>query len=240
MQIEDFQSTKAKLYAQYKIIGTDYLAFRDLPELIKKYSHGKKAIDYGCGCGRSTQFLKNLGLEVVGVDTSPEMLKQAETIDKQTTYRLIQSAEIPACNHFYNIAFCSLVLFEISSKTELLKIFNEIKRVIDENGIFIIVTGSEDMYRHSWYTLDASYKENRSLKSGSLAKIQLKQINLELLDYFWTDNDYQEIMKKSGLSLLEKLNPLGSKEDGYPWVSEMTVSPYVIYVLAGSSYKIKC
>lgn len=231
-QENDFESNKAKLYSQYKIIGTDYLAFRDLPELLKKYSNGRKTIDYGCGCGRSTRFLKSLGLEVVGVDTSKEMIRQAQCIDNHTTYSLIESAKIRAADNSFHIAFSSFVLFEISSKEEILKIFKEMRRILNKKGIFIFVTGSEHMYNTPWLTLDAKYKQNEFLFSGAVAKIRLKQINLELDDYFWTAADYNEIINKSGFQLLEKVSPLGSEEDGYPWVSEMDVAPYNIYILA--------
>src|SRR5258705_6743882 len=67
----------ASKYAELGIDDTNYLAFRDIPQLIQKHAKGLAALDYGCGAGRSTRFLKNLGLHVVGVDISQDMLEQA-------------------------------------------------------------------------------------------------------------------------------------------------------------------
>src|ERR1044071_1040587 len=62
----------ASKYAELGIEDTNYLAFRDIPQLIQKHAKGMDALDYGCGAGRSTRFLKNLGLHVVGVDINQD------------------------------------------------------------------------------------------------------------------------------------------------------------------------
>jgi len=168
---------------------------------------------------------------VKGVDISEDMLKQARHSDNTTSYRLIESAKIPANANEYDLVFSSLVLFEISSKDELTRIFNEINRVLKTGGIFIAVTGSTEMYNHEWLSLGIDYDENKNLESGSIAKILLRDINLELYDFFWTHDDYSEIITESKFTLLDKQFPLGDSQDGYKWVSETAVSPYVVYVL---------
>ena len=70
---------RASAYATLQFPGTYYLAFRDLPALIRR--HGSRALDFGCGTGRSTRFLRNLGLKVIGVDISQAMLDQARALD---------------------------------------------------------------------------------------------------------------------------------------------------------------
>jgi ubiquinone/menaquinone biosynthesis C-methylase UbiE len=66
---------RARAYATLQFPGTYYLAFRELPALIRRYNHGRRALDFGCGTGRSTRFLRNLGLEVIGADISEAMCK---------------------------------------------------------------------------------------------------------------------------------------------------------------------
>ncbi len=45
---------RARAYATLQFPGTYYLGFRDLPALIRRYNHGRRALDFGCGTGRST------------------------------------------------------------------------------------------------------------------------------------------------------------------------------------------
>ncbi|PCJ24842.1 MAG: hypothetical protein COA94_07045 [Rickettsiales bacterium] len=67
MILEDKDNTP-ELYAKYKITGTPYLPFRDMPNILNKYVEGKKALDFGSGAGESTIFLKSLGFDTIGVD----------------------------------------------------------------------------------------------------------------------------------------------------------------------------
>ena len=71
---------RAEAYAKLEFPGTYYLAFRDLPEIISQHVNGKKAMDFGCGTGRSTRFLTELGFDSVGVDISADMLKEGARI----------------------------------------------------------------------------------------------------------------------------------------------------------------
>jgi len=79
---------RARAYATLQFPGTYYLAFRDLPALIRRYNHGCRALDFGCGTGRSTRFLRTLGLEVIGIDISRAMLDHL-TLRVSTTFFVV-------------------------------------------------------------------------------------------------------------------------------------------------------
>src|ERR1700746_3258850 len=80
---------RADAYAQLEFPGTYFLAFRDLPTLIRKHVTGRIALDFGCGTGRSSRFLRDLGFDVIGVDVSEAMLDQARGRDPHGDYRLV-------------------------------------------------------------------------------------------------------------------------------------------------------
>src|ERR1051325_8140892 len=81
---------RARAYATLQLPGTYYLAFRDLPALIRRYCQGSRALDLGCETGRSTRFLKEFGLNVVGTDISQAMLDQARALDPSGDYRVVR------------------------------------------------------------------------------------------------------------------------------------------------------
>ena len=53
-------------YSKLEFPNDYYLAYRDLPNIIGKHviKTSRKAIDFGCGTGRSTRFLKKYGFEM--------------------------------------------------------------------------------------------------------------------------------------------------------------------------------
>lgn len=230
MKINDY-SIIATDYAKSDNSGTAFLAFKDIPSIIHQYATGKKVLDYGCGSGNSSLFLKELALEVEGVDISQEMIDEAQKNDPTIPFRKIDSGLLPYPDNEFDIVFSSFVLFEISSFDEMTRILNEIYRVLKKDGIFIFITGSETLYSRNWLSLDVDFPENKNLKSGDIAKVLLKDVNLVVLDYFWTNQDYDHVINQTKFQKIKTLFPIGSDEDGYPWLDEKYYPPYSIYVL---------
>ncbi|MBN2519141.1 MAG: class I SAM-dependent methyltransferase, partial [Bacteroidales bacterium] len=69
---------RAESYAKLEFSNTYYLAYRDLPGIINKHINGRKALDFGCGTGRSTRFLQQYGFDCIGVDISENMINKAK------------------------------------------------------------------------------------------------------------------------------------------------------------------
>lgn len=230
-------SEDAKKYSLSGIENTTYyLAYRDIPALLKKHAKGVRALDYGCGTGRSTRFLKDLNFETIGVDTSKEMLQQALEIDAKNHYLLIENGKIPVLDSSCDIILACLVLCTIQTKQELLVMLQEIHRCLSDNGVFIAVTASDIFYNHQWFSYKTDYEENRNLQSGTKKRFYLKDLHIELTNFYWTHVDNCKLFKASGLEVVERLNPLGNIEDSTSWISEINYSPYFVYVLK----KTKC
>lgn len=234
----------ATAYSQLNLLGTGttYLSFRDVPELIQKYcpNANPQVLDYGCGAGRSTRFLKHIGIQSVeSVDVNPEMLKQATQLDPGGNYRQITSAETGSQAESFDLVFCSFVLVELSSNEEIQKIFKEVNRVLKKDGTFMLVTLSEDLFdsKHRWLSYDMDFAENRNLVSGSYTKFRLLDINLILQDYYWTNNDILTIGRSSDFESLEIHKTFGKKEDPFQWASEAHTSPYDIYIFRKSKHR---
>jgi len=61
-------------------IGTGFLAFRDMKKILDQPIQGAKALDFGCGAGRSTRLLSSYGFDVTGVDIDEEMINEAKNL----------------------------------------------------------------------------------------------------------------------------------------------------------------
>src|SRR3974390_1129756 len=82
--------SKAESYATLEFRNTYYLAFRDLPSILQEHVSGKRALDFGCGTGRSTRFLRSCNFEVTGIDIASRMIAKARELDPDGDYRLIE------------------------------------------------------------------------------------------------------------------------------------------------------
>ena len=220
----------AKLYSKYKIEGTQYLPFRDLPLILNKYVKGTKVLDYGSGSGESSIFLKSLGFDVIGVDINDEMVSISQDRDPLGKYIKIETGKLPFNNEVFDLVLCSFVLLEIANKIEILSIVKEINRVLKKGAIFISIAASDITYKHNWLTLNTDFPENNNITSGSKVKIEFKDINLTINDYYWTENDYKEIFVDAGYQIDEVHNPLGTSKDQYEWIDEKKFSPSSIIV----------
>ena len=229
MPTNDYSDT-ADDYGRAEFTGTMYLAFRDVPWLISQHAAGGRALDYGCGAGRSSRLLKRLGFEVTGVDISDAMLDTARELDPAGEYLKIEPAHLPFPDGSFDLAFSSLVFFEIPTVAGMTEAAAEIRRVLKSGGVFILLIGAEELYAREWLTVKVDYPENRDCKSGDAVRVFLTEVGLELVDYYWSDADYRKAFAGAGLTVVRLHQPMGSPEDGYPWINEHKVPPFSIYV----------
>ena len=159
------------------------------------------------------------------------MIRKAKIYDPTGKYYHIQSANIPLESKSLDLVFASWVFMEVSNKDSLIKITQEIYRVLKEGGIFITLVCNENAYNNDWLSSTTIFPENTDLKSGDIVKVHFKDIDLTILDYFWNNEDYKEVFSKTGFKIIEEYSPLGQETDCYNWGLEKKLSPYTIYVL---------
>lgn len=217
--------------------GTTKLLYESIPKIISKLQPiPGKVLDFGCGTGYSTRILKQCGLETIGVDTSPQMLQQARILDPTGEYEQIERTILPFAAYSFPLVFSSLVFLEMTNRAELAEAFAEISMVLADKGIFIMCTASPELAdpKHKWLSIDNNYPENSKLCSGKKFMLLIKELNLELIGYHWTEDDYLTIARQSGFLCLEIIRPMVKdlpNSDSLPWLSETTVAPFVIYIL---------
>jgi ubiquinone/menaquinone biosynthesis C-methylase UbiE len=109
-------------------------------EILCRFSQevwGKKPIwDFGCGPGQTAQYLKNLGVEISGLDLSEKLIEQAKIIHPGIAFRKgnILDLEFKSASIAGIVAFYAIVHF---SKDQLRKVFSEIFRVLQPGGVFL-------------------------------------------------------------------------------------------------------
>jgi len=226
---------RAEAYAELEFPGTYYLAYRDLPEIIFEHVNGRKAIDFGCGAGRSTRFLQKLGFNTVGVDIAEDMLKKAREIDPKGDYRLIEDGNLSQFgDNAYDLALSAFTFDNIPTMEKKVKNFREIGRLLKNEGRIVNLVSSPEIYMHEWASFSTKdFPENKCAKSGD--KVRIIQTDIEdkrpVEDVIWMDEYYQETFKRAGLELVKTHKPLAKENEPYKWVNETKIAPWVIYVL---------
>lgn len=215
--------------------GTYYLAYRDLPAIISTHVAGTKALDFGCGAGRSTRFLQKLGFNTIGVDISEEMLKKAREIDPKGDYRLIPDGDFSQFkDKTFDLVLSAFTFDNIPTMKKKAKIFTGIKKLLKLQGRIINLVCSPEMYTHEWTSFSTkNFKENKNAKSGDKVRIIITDTKDKrpVEDIFWTLEDYLKTYEKSGLAVVEIYKPLAKTTEPYRWINEARIAPWTIYVL---------
>lgn len=230
---------RAQAYAKLEFPGTYYLAYRDLPEIISKHvTGGKRALDFGCGTGRSTRFLKKLGFDPVGVDISTDMVKLALAADPEGLYRVIpDDGLVPVAGETFDLALAVFTFDNIPTLEKKVSLFHGMRKLLDKNGRIISLVSSPEIYTHEWASFTTrDFPENRTARSGDKVKIIMTDVEDQrpVEDIIWSDEAYRDVFSRAGLQLLQTYHPLANESEPYQWVSETTVPPWVIYVLQRS------
>lgn len=226
---------RAQAYATLGFPGTYHLAYRDLPTLIAEHVSGRRALDFGCGAGRSTRFLGRLGFEAVGVDISRSMIEMATGLDPDGTYLLVADGDFSAFEPAsFDLVLSAFAFDNIPGVEKRRALLFELRRLLSPRGRIILLGSTADIYTHEWASFSTrDFPENRRAMSGDRVRIVMKDVEdrRPVEDVVWFHRDYLDLFDAAALELLAEHRPLGRDDEPHEWLSETTVAPWVIYVV---------
>ena len=226
---------RAEAYAKLEFPGTYYLAYRDLPKIIFAHVKGRKAIDFGCGTGRSTRFLQKLGFNTVGIDISEDMIRKAREIDPKGDYRLVKEGDLSQFkDNVYDLVLSVFTFYNVPTMEKKVRILREIRRLLKTRRIMVNLVSSPEIYTHEWASFSTKdFPENRHARSGDKVKIIVTDLEDKrpVEDIVWTHESYQATYNKAELQLIKTHKPLANPNEPYEWINETRIAPWVIYIL---------
>ena len=226
---------RARAYAELEFPGTYYLAFRDLPALLRKYVCGTRALDFGCGTGRSTRFLRDLAFEVIGVDVSGAMLDQARGRDPHGDYRLVSDGTLGRFGTgTLDVILAAFTFDNIPTDRQKTCALRELGRLLAPGGRLVVVVSSPAIYWHEWASFSTrDFPANRSARDGDAVRIVMLDVRDQrpVVDIACSDTHYRELFEATGLRVVEAISPLATGAERVQWVSETTIPPWTVYVL---------
>lgn len=230
---------RAAAFDQLEFGGTYHLAVRDLPRLLRDHASGHRALDFGCGTGRSTRFLQRHEFTTVGVDISDEMVALARTHDPEGEYRVIADgdfATLPAGG--YDLVLAAFTFDNIPTRERKVGLFAGLRRLLAAGGRIVNIVSTAEMYTHEWATFTTKdYPENRAALCGDIVRIVTKDYSdgRPVEDILWPHADYLAVYAEAGLEVLAVERPLATGAEEINWGSETSVAPWAIYFLGAAS-----
>jgi SAM-dependent methyltransferase len=228
-------SARANAYAQLELPGTYFLAYRDLPSILSEQIEGKNALDFGCGTGRSTRFLRELGFDVVGLDISEAMVAQARARDPGGDYRIVVEGDFRAFDSAtFDFVFSAFTFDNVPTMEKKVALLQGLRELLKPRGRIVNLVSTPEIYVNEWASFSTKdYPENRLARTGE--KVRIVMLDVEdrrpVEDILWTNDDYLEAYRLAGLRSFGTHHPLGRPEDAQPWVTETTIAPWAIYIL---------
>jgi len=228
-------STRADAYSKLEFANTYHLAFRDLPEIFRAPAKGTAALDFGCGTGRSTRFLRGIGFAPVGVDISEEMISRAREADPQGDYQLIPGDDLSALPPAsFSLIQSAFTFDNIPGMETKVRLFRDLRGLLAPDGILVNIVSAPEIYWNEWASFSTKdYPENRNARPGDAVKIITTDFEdrSPAVDILWPHESYLETYSRAGLELVEMRKPLAKGDEPYNWVSESRIAPWVIYAL---------
>jgi len=226
---------RAEAYSKLEFAGTYYLAYRDLPKIFTENVKGNKAIDFGCGTGRSTRFLKKLGFFPIGIDISDEMIRIAKKLDLNGDYRVINDGDFSSLEkNNCDLVLSAFTFDNIPTMEKKVMLFSGLANLLNKNGRIVNLVCSPEIYTNEWASFSTKdFPENKFAKSGDIVQIITTDISDKrpCYDILWPDKDYRKVFSKSGLYVIQTYKPLANVDEPYIWVNETKIAPWTIYVL---------
>lgn len=113
-----FDENNYQKFQSSKVVGTGYLAYRDIPSIIKLHEIKlERILDVGCGTGRSTSFLKGISENVYATDVSQHALNFVKKNITENAF--INRLESHYDNFYYTAIFSIFTFFHLTDEEEI-------------------------------------------------------------------------------------------------------------------------
>jgi ubiquinone/menaquinone biosynthesis C-methylase UbiE len=176
-----------------------------------------------------------LGFEVIGIDISQDMIQIAKNADQSGAYQLVSNGNYSHLGVGKFDLVQSIFTFDnIPGWDNRTNILIGLQKLLKPSGKMICLDSTPELYTNEWASFSTKdFPENRHAKTGDIVRDIMLDVEdrRPVEDILWTVDDYQKLFIKAGLSVESIYKPLGKKEEPYDWISELTIAPWIIFVL---------
>ncbi len=148
--------------------------------------HGERILDLGSGTGHLTKLIADSGAQVIGIDSSQEMIDQSSKNYPSLNFQRMDATNFSFAEKF-DAVFSNAVLHWIFEKEKVVKCISE---ALKEGGRFVAEFGGKDNIKNIVEAL------NKNLRSNGY------QENADRINwYFPSIGEYASLLEKYGLEV---------------------------------------
>lgn len=181
----------AKSYAEYTF---DKILQYQLTQFTTFLPKKAKILDIGSGSGRDVQYLMEEGHEVVGIDLSKNLIKEAKKRVPKGKFYQMDMLEMKFCDETFDGIWCHATLCHIL-KLDAPKALKEMFRILKPDGVLYIGLREGEGEKMICY-----------LKSGNLPKFFA----------FYTQIELEEMIMNAGFDIL---NSYSERDEQSAWIN---------------------
>lgn len=218
----------AEIYAALGITGTTYeIGFAEVARLLGDVK-GTTFLDFGCGAGRSSAFLRSLGVaHVCGVDHDQNMIAAATSHSITGLEFVLIDNYIPFPDNSMDGAISTSVFVELRTLEQMQRVCADIARVLKSRSPFVIMSTSPLAFSKCFKSF--RYSACPQLKSGSIVNctISCNQGEFMIQDTYWQESDYRTALDASGLVVEEITYPTTLNSTLWK-TDEVDTAPFIV------------
>lgn len=167
---------------------------RILDKCTAKLSKDIAVLDVGCGPGRHLIHLFNNGFtNLTGLDLSEEGIKRLNEYNPKIKAEVGDATKLPYSNNSFDLIVMVGIVYEIEDNTLHPKVFEEIKRVLKDDGLCFFVNNSPYNLGERLYTVTSFVAET------------LKHCANGFFVWRYSYADVKKIVRKSGLFMEQEI-----------------------------------
>ena len=145
-----------QIYRAYAPYYDEFMEHRAYPAWVRRLEalslslrpRGRLAFDAGCGTGKSTEPLLELGYEVTGCDTCPQMLARARAkLGRRARLVRADLARLPRLGSFDYVSCLNDVVNYLLHPKELEAAFRALRANLAADGVLVFDTSTQALYR---------------------------------------------------------------------------------------------
>src|SRR3989338_3563719 len=188
---------------------------------------GKRILDYGCGSGKFSRKMRDLGALVTAVDVSANAIKRARQRDKTNIdYRVVENDDLSLLG-LIDEAVATFVFCTMQQDNQIRNITQQIYEKLNPEGYLTILEPHPEALGYEFVSMRR--ERPKEVKSGTPIKVQLTGMDTPFYDYWRSIDDYVRILDETGFKVEATKEPIVENcPDETFWKDERIQSPLLI------------